>query len=249
MNKRSIHVLSYTICIIFSFLFYSCSSSSSAGAGGSRLSSFGDSVKQGTDSVKSVTDPFSDAVKQGQDLKSSIDGIVGGTKDSANSVAGPTNKKEKVDNAPTNDPPPNSSKLPEYGSFFDRHMGSVIKVNGFVQKNANRNFPIVIEMAFVKNLELYNNLSNILARSWFKMNDPQIVALKNENANLKYVQMTFLPEDKAYLHLVESPSGAVAALVFIRLLDNENLYPTLVNPYKDLAINCSLTDCIVSQNN
>ena len=148
----------------------------------------------------------------------------------------------------SNIPPPQSTdELPVYGSWLDRLMGKVLDVESTVEARANQNFPIVLNLVFVKDPATYTSLRTITTRNWFKRDQQEVEALKKQKDLLEIREITVLPEQKTYSYLVRAPSHTKAGLLFVRLIENDNLYPTLFNPYEDLFLTFSSNDFTLEQ--
>ncbi len=159
-----------------------------------------------------------------------------------------TPKTEQSPSRASNIPAPQTTEeLPVYGSWLDRKMGKVMRVESLVQEGANQNFPIVLNLVLVKDDALYTTLTTITTRDWFRKDKPEIEALKKDKTNIQIREITILPEQQTYSYLVRVPSNVKAGLLFVRLIGNDNLYPTLFDPYEDIELQFSTNNFTMQQ--
>lgn len=208
-------------------------------------SSYTAKLKGAQDNYKTAQDAY----KQGNDAYSS-----------ASKMSEKFKFKEKPTNAPSSDgtaatsnvpanipPPANLTDLPQYGSWSDRAFGKVIPVSSTIDQGANQNFPIVFDLVFVKDAQIYTSLTTISTRDWFRLDKKEIQDLKKDPKILEIEEVTVLPEKRSYLNLVRVPSGTLVGLLYVRLIGGHNLYPTVFNPYNDITLKFSASNFLLDQ--
>jgi len=161
--------------------------------------------------------------------------------------------QEKSDNSgkvtPSNIPPPqDTSELPRYGSWSNRNFGKTINLKTDIQYGVNQNFAIVINLVYVKDDEVYSRLSTVTSRDWFRRDEKAIEELKKEKKILEIREVTILPEKEFYNYLIRAPAHAKAGLLYVRLVEDVNLYPTLFDPYKNMKLTFSGNSFSLEQN-
>jgi hypothetical protein len=203
-----------------------------------------------TAKLKTAQDAYktgSDAYQQSNDVASKLSSKFT-FKESPTKVPGREDASSSASNAPVNIPPPsNLSDLPQYGSWSERSFGKVIQVSSAIAQGANQNFPIVFDLVFVKNAQIYSSLTTISTSDWFRLDRQEIQDLKKDPKMLEIEEVTVVPEKKNYLNLVRVPSGTLVGLFYVRLVGGQNLYPTVFNPYTSIDLKFSASDFLLDQ--
>lgn len=204
-----------------------------------KLKSVQDVYKTGADAYKTGSETYDSASK----LSSKFT-----FKEKPDSTSSADNPSAASNNVPVNIPPPsNLSDLPQYGTWGERSFGKVIPVSSTIEQGANQNFPIVFDLVFVKNSQIYSTLTTISSRDWFRLDRSEIQELKKDPKILEIEEVTVIPEKRNYLNLVRVPSGTLVGLLYVRLIGGHNLYPTVFNPYTGITLKFSASDFLLDQ--